>query len=256
MKSESKSWQRFEGKLRSLKQYLQLMDLSLTLSNKLCNDKKDEEITIGTVLGATHDSHRQLNNPNLSKEIRRTFISARRQLNEQGFIELHCLFSNYIANIIAEIAHGEPKRLVGILGNKDTRTIKFAEIIHLGSYEAVINEMAKRVFRILENLRSTSDMMKKLIKITGITIDKALLEEALIYVEVRHLIIHNDSFVDDPFILNDKNKSVPLNGKKLALTYTSTNKATNTIYKLCKKIDEELIKKGLIPIRPQLPARQ
>lgn len=33
MKVESKSWQRFEGKLRSLKQYLQLMDLSLKISN-------------------------------------------------------------------------------------------------------------------------------------------------------------------------------------------------------------------------------
>ena len=256
MKSESKSLQRFEGKLRSLKQYLQLMDLSLKLSNRFCNEKKDEGITIGEVLGATHNSHRQLNNPNSNREINRTFISARKQLNEQAFVELHCLFSDYIANVISEIANCAPQRLVSILGNKDTRSIKFSEIIVLSSYDAVINEMAKRVYRILENLRSTSEMMKKLIKITGINVDKGLLDEALIYIEVRHLIIHNDSIADEIFVQKDTNKLVPINRKKLALAYHCTNQATTTIYKLCKIIDEELIKKGLMPVRSQFPAKQ
>ena len=256
MKSESKSWQRFEGKLRSLKQYLQIMDLALKLSNKCCNEKKDEGITIGEVLGATLDSHRQLNNPNSLKEINRTFISVRKQLNEQAFVELHCLFSDYISHIVSEISHRTPTRLLDLLGKESDRTLGFAEIIKLGSYDNIIDEMARRIFRILENLRSTTEMMKKLIKITGIAIDTALLEEALIYVDVRHLIIHNDSVVDETFILKDKKKLIPLNRKKLALSYPSTNQATNTIYKLCKIIDEELIKKGLIPIRPQSYARQ
>ena len=39
MKKESKSWQRFEGKIRSLKQYLQLMDLALSISNSRCNSE-------------------------------------------------------------------------------------------------------------------------------------------------------------------------------------------------------------------------
>ena len=131
MKSESKSWQRFEGKLRSLKQYLQLMDLALKLSNKRCNKKKNEDISVGIALGANNDSHRQLNNPNSPKEIRRTFIAARKQLNEQAFVELHCLFSDYISHIVSEISHGTPTRLLDILGKESDRTIGFAEIIKL-----------------------------------------------------------------------------------------------------------------------------
>lgn len=256
MKAESKSWQRFEGKLRSLKQYLQLMDLALKLSSKQCNERKDTAICVGLALGAKPNSHYQLNNPNSSKEISRTFISARRQLNEQAFIELHCLFSDYIANVVSEIAHRNPRYLIGILGNKDSRTIRFSDIISLGNYDSVIEEMAKRVFRILENLRNTTEMMRKLIKITGITINQELFDKALIYVEVRHLIIHNDSVADNNFIQKDKNKYIPIKGKRLALKYNITNQATNAIYQLCKKIDEELISRNLIPIRPQLAAKQ
>lgn len=75
MKVESKSWQRFEGKLRNLKQYLQLMDLSLKMSNQQCNKNKREGLIIGQVLGGKEDSHRQLNIPNQTKDINRTFIA-------------------------------------------------------------------------------------------------------------------------------------------------------------------------------------
>lgn len=251
MKTESKSWQRFEGKLRNLKQYLQLMDLSLSISNKQCNKRVTEEIKIGIALGGNEESHRQLNIPNQNKDIKRTFIAARKQLNEQAIVELHCLFSDYISHIISEIAHGNPKCLLGILGSDAERTICFADIVNLGSYDAVINEMAKRVFRILENLKSSTDMMKKLVKITKIQINDDLMHNALVYIDVRHLIIHNDSIADEQFIQRDSTGLIPLNKNKLALNYETTNKATNTIYELCKTIDEELIKKKFLPIRPQ-----
>ncbi len=255
IKQESRSWQRFDGKLRSLKQYLQLMDLALNISNTQCNKTKDTPISIGVALGDKLNNHLQLNSPNSTKEIRRIFVSARRQLNEQAFVELHCILSDYIANVISEIAHTKPNRLLEILGNNDSKTIKFSDIIKLGKYDLVIEEMAKRIFRILENLRSSIEMMKKLIKITGISINQELLDEALIYMEVRHLIIHNESSADDNFIKKDKNMYIPLKKNKLALKYTITNKAIDTIYQLCKKIDEELISKNVIPIRAQLVSK-
>ena len=85
MKKESKSWQRFEGKIRSLKQYLQLMDLALSISNSRCNSEKGTN-TIADALGASVGSHGQLNIPNKRIDINRTFISARKQLNEQAFV--------------------------------------------------------------------------------------------------------------------------------------------------------------------------
>lgn len=250
MKKESKSWQRFEGKIRSLKQYLQLMDLALSISNSRCNSEKGTN-TIADALGASVGSHGQLNIPNKRIDINRTFISARKQLNEQAFVELHCIFSDYIAHVIAEIAHNEPTRLLSILGNDTERTITFADIVRFGDYDSIINEMAKRVFRILENMRSTTDMMQKLCKITKITIDNNLMKESLIYIEVRHLVIHGDSAVDELFKKNDKNGLIPLKGNKLALRYKVTNKAINTIYELCRKIDNALIEKDILDVRHQ-----
>jgi len=251
MKEESKSWQRFEGKLRSLKEYLQLIDLSLSNSNKECSRKIGKADKIGIALGGTLESHRQLNMPNLTTDIRRTFISARKQLNEQAIVELHCLFSDYISHIISEIAHRNPKCLLEILGQDSEHMIKFADIIRLGSYDIIIDEMAKRVFRILENMRSTTDMMNKLVKITHIEIDKGLMANALVYIDARHLIIHNDSIADDKFKQRDIDGLIPLRGNKLTLNYAITNKATNTIYELCKKIDNELLKRQIIQIRRQ-----
>ena len=249
MQEESKSWQRFEGKIRNLKQYLQLMDLSLSHANQHCKVRKDTHKTINLALGASKNSHQQLNIPNQEKDISRTFISARKQLNEQAFVELHCLFSDYIAHIISEIAHAEPTRLLGILGKETERFISFADIVSLGDYDSIINEMAKKVFRILENLKSTTEMMDKLCKVTKITIDNDLKNKALIYIEVRHLIIHGDSKADNKFKKRDNNELIPLSRNKLALNYKATNKAINTIYELCRTIDNALIKKKLIPAR-------
>lgn len=251
MKSESKSWQRFEGKIRSLKQNLQLVDLSLKLANRQCTHGDDSK-TIASVLGSSTQKRRQLNIPNKTIDINRTFVAARKQMNEQAFIELHCLFSDYIAHVISEIAHTQPQRLLSILGNDAERALSFADIVSLGNYDSVINEMAKRVFRILENLRSTSDMVERLCKITKIKIKEELKNDALIYIEVRHLIIHGDSIADGKFKTRDKNHLIPLQGNKLALRYNVTNRAINSIYELCRSIDNALIEKSIIPIRKQL----
>ena len=251
MKKESKSWQRFEGKIRNLKQYLQLMDLSLKNSNTQCNTKKGTGI-ISEALGASAGSHRQLNVPNNQRDITRTFISARKQMNEQAFVELHCIFSDYIAHVIAEIASNEPKKLLSILGNDTERSISFAEIVSLGNYDAVIQEMALRVFRILENLRSTKDMMQKLCKIAKISVDNDLLNRALIYIDVRHIIIHRDSVVDNVFKSKDGSGLIPQKNDKLQLKYAVTNKAINTVYELCRTLDNALIAKEILKIRKQL----
>ena len=246
---ESKSWQRFNGKIRNLKQYLQLMDLTLKISNSQCIKQKNVNLKICDALGASTQSHKQLNIPNTTNEIRRVYVSTRKSLNEQAFVELHCIFSDYISHIISEIAHNDPKKLLGIMGDSSERTICYADIVKLGNYELIINEMATKVFRFLENLRSTSKMLEKLCKITKISIKESLKNEASIYVDVRHLIIHGDSIVDENFIKRDVHKLIPLKGNKLALKYEVTDKAINKIYEFCKVLDDALIEKGVLPIR-------
>ena len=51
----TKSFQIFDGKIRSLKQHLQLIDLSLTLACKCCNKEKDNGKNIATTLHAVSE---------------------------------------------------------------------------------------------------------------------------------------------------------------------------------------------------------
>ena len=98
----SKSYQSFDGKTRSLKQHLQLMDLSLTLANKRCSKNKANGKTITETLKSNLASHPQLNIPNQGIDISRTFATSRKKLNEQAIIELYANFSDYLSSVIRE----------------------------------------------------------------------------------------------------------------------------------------------------------
>lgn len=242
------SWQSFDGRIRMLKQHLQLSDLALRLANKKANSCAENGMKIAEVLGGSLDTHRQLNIPNEKKDISRTFITSRNKLHEQAIIELYSEFSNYIANIISEIEHKQPKRFLSILSETNENGIKYKDIIHIGNYNALIDEIAKRVFRTLENKKCTKDLLNAFIKNTKINVATDVLEKALAYLEIRHLIIHNNTKADAKFKNMPQHDIVSINSKnqKINLNFTVTNEAINAIFRLCKIIDDEIVVKELI----------
>lgn len=79
----------------------------------------------------------------------------------------------------------------------DTSTdLSYADIFSLGSYAQILDEIARRVYRALEAERCTPKLLDKFIKATKININTVLKEDALLYLEIRHLIIHNNSRAD------------------------------------------------------------
>lgn len=244
----SKSWQVFDGKIRSLKRHQQLSDLALTNANKLAKKHIGKKKNIATALGGKLHTHSQLNVPNTTTDIGREFITSRNKLNEQVIVELYRIFSDYLFNIIKEIEHKQPKRMLSLLSNKKDREIAYDKIIALGEYDALIDEMARRVFRSLENKRSTKDMLNSLIKTTNISISTTLINDALLFFEIRHLIIHNNCKADEKFInmLNKDIIKVRKVNDKISLNYRTTNKGLNTVFKLCKTLDDQLVGKGLV----------
>lgn len=194
--NETKSWQIFDGKVRELNRYLQLMDNALRIANNLCNQKKKEEISIAKALGSTELRHNQLNVPNRKNDIKRTFVFARNKLNEQALVELYSLFSDYLANVIGELTHVKPTQILSILSGTDN-SVTFPDIVRFRTYDTILNEMAKRVFRSLEKEQSTKRMLDKVIKTCNLSIDEDLQNEALLYVEIRNLIVHNNTKADE-----------------------------------------------------------
>lgn len=244
----SKSWQSFDGRIRMLKQHLQLSDLAITLANKKANSVTDNGKKIAEVLGGSLDTHRQLNIPNRKTDIRRTFITSRNKLHEQAIIELYSEFSNYILSIITEIEHKQPKQFLSILSQNSERGIKYQDIIKIGDYNSLIGEMANRVFRFLENKRNTKVLLTTIIKNAKITIDNDTLETALAYLELRHLIIHNNTKADAKFLSLPKHDIVSVNrvNQKITLNFRVTNEALNAVFRLCKLIDNALVDKHLV----------
>lgn len=247
MKS-TKSLQIFEGKLRDLKRHTQLIDLSLTIAFKQCKQQENETKKMARILGAPSNSHLQLNIPNTAKENSRVFAFSRNKLNEQAIIELYRLFTDYISNIIAEIFKKTPNKLLGTLTDKSEKSLNFHEIIALGNYDNILNEITKRIYRNFENARSTPKLLDKLITTTKIEIPTALKKEALLYLEIRHLIIHNNTKTDKKFnTLNAEGKvKIKPQSNKISMNYKLANDATIAVFKLCKEIDNELITKNIL----------
>ncbi|OUP21241.1 hypothetical protein B5F32_05405 [Parabacteroides distasonis] len=243
----TKSFQIFDGKIRSLKQHLQLIDLSLSLAKKNCDKWKENGKNIAETLNAANRTYLQLNIPNKEKDIRRVFAFSRKKLNEQAIIEVYKLFSDYISNIISELFKSNPYRLLGAITDKNERTLFYHEIIQLSSYDAIVEEMSRRIYRSFEKQRSTLQLIDKIISITKISISKEIKDDALLYLEIRHLIIHNNSNVDDKFKRMDKTNKIQTTGNKLNMNYTLANDSITAVFKLCKSIDDALVVQSLLP---------
>ncbi len=242
----TKSFQIFDGKMRSLKQHLQLIDLSLNSAKHTCMSNKDNGLNLAATLKAQKGTHLQLNIPNNSKEINRVIAFSRKKLNEQALVELYRLFSDYISNIVGELFKDNPFHILGAISNKDERTMYYHEIVKLGDYNAVVNEMIKRIFRSFENQRSTQKLLDKIISITKIHIPEEIKKEALLYLEIRHLIIHNNSNVDEKFNKRDGMNIIQKKNNKIIMNYALANESITSVFKLCKLIDDELVVKGFI----------
>lgn len=244
---ETKAWQIFGGKVRNLKLHLQLLDASLTISQTICGGNKDKNYTIGKALNTDENKHPQLNVPCESIDISRTFASSRIKLNEQAIVDLYRYFANYITNIIEEFVRTDPMPLLNnIANNKKDNVLSFDDILKAGSFDIIIKEMAKKIYRRLENERSTPALLNKIISYSGIDIEEDLKKKALVYLEIRHLIIHNESKADNDFKEINNNLVTIKQGNKIALNYDLTNNAITTIFNLCKDIDSKLIEKDMV----------
>lgn len=244
----SKSYQSFNGKIRTLKQHLQLLDLSLTRANAICTNNKNNGKYIAETLQSNINRHPQLNIPNQPADIRRIFTTTRKKVNEQAIIELYAYFSDYLLSVIREVENTNPKRILNLVSSQATSSLTYKDIFNLNSYESILDEISKRIYRALENERSTSKLLDKFIKMANLNIPNNLKEDALIYLEVRHLIIHANSKADARFINMNQHELVKVNSsnKTLTINYAMTSAAIIKVNELCEKIDTELIGKGLL----------
>lgn len=240
---ESISFQRFLGRYNSLQQHSQIICVSL---NKLYNQlqlNKNNEKTIAETLRLSADKYPKLNIP--STQYARVINFSKGENSDYCFLELYNLFSYYMRDILREMYQLHPKSIT----QKCDKTLTYSKLTEFSSIDELVDYMIDNIFKDLESLRSTTKLVKKIIGHTKIQIPQTLSDEALMYLNIRHLIIHNNSKVDKEFFEKYKNKlQISLNGK-VPTDYQSFQKALEVIYNYIKTIDHQLILNNFINTR-------
>jgi hypothetical protein len=161
---------------------------------------------------------------------------------EQGLQLLYSHFSEYARRILREMYDIRPLTIV----DKAHGSLRFHEIVNLGSYEAVCDHMVEHVFRTLEGQRSTRALVEKILDKTGVAISDPVMKGGLAYIEMRHLIVHNSSLVDDRFAGAYGAVFRVKAGDKLNSSLGLAKKAVRAIEALCLEIDRGLVAKGFL----------
>lgn len=246
----SKSFIDYKQKTSSLQVYMQIVDAALTQATfKMKNAYKDKSAkTITEALGLPSDKYSRLSKSigNFSRVVTET----KAQQMEMIICRLYSLFTEYLKSIVKELYAQHPIETVGALCNqKEGKNITYFKILELGNYESLSTYMIETVFRDLsKDKQGTKELLDKIFKCAKISISNKEQEDALRFLEVRHLIIHNGSIIDDIYA----NKYGSLFRKQLKPgdnvpnNYDFIKTAIYKTYHLCDIIDRELIKHGLV----------
>ena len=119
---------------------------------------------------------------------------------EYSILELFSAFTIYMRDITEEMYIKDPMKIVGKVNSGSTMT--YVEIIKLGDFDKIRERIINEIFRKFENERSTIKLIDKLLSHTNVNVPDSLKKMSLMYLEMRHLFIHNEGKADDKFINN------------------------------------------------------
>lgn len=237
----SKALQRFQDRIRSFSEDLELSDLLVGKLRSLA----DSDQSICEVLDGQPDRHEHLHARRNTTASRGIVGNHFRRTIQSAFIkDLHEDFSEFLATSLGRAA------LTGIDPNRYTGDVKIdikaSELLSAGSWKAVVSLISSKIFRALENERSTKKLITKISDRVGLNLDEAILNEAMPYLDARHLLVHTDGIADE--IYKSAYTDIELNDDRIVVNFAFVSSAKNAVQKLATHIDTELIDKGLVPV--------
>ncbi|MBU8883840.1 hypothetical protein KSK37_12160 [Kaistella sp. DKR-2] len=249
---ETTSLQQFRGAIDFLQTHIQLLDASLIQTSKVLKKTMDKELHINKALLISEDDYNRLNHP--VKQQSALIKHSQKKNIEFSIIRLFNLFTAYLQGITKEMYAKNPMLVVGkaVINkngeDKENLTITYAEIVRLGNYENIQEKIVNNIFRSIEDLRSTNKLLEKILKDTKVNIPTTVTDEALMYLEMRHLFIHNHGKVDTKYANTFGKKFTPHLRDRDALPtkFETFSNALVVITELIIQIDAEMIKNGMV----------
>lgn len=237
---ESKPHQIFRQKIEVTNTYLQSVYGALKFTSNFLNKNKRENSNkvINIYLGKDFN---RLNQP--LSETTRIFNYSKSKICEYYIINLYKTFDEYLQNTIYEVFKAEPQRILGL--SNESVSFSGIEIIELGSYKEICDKLITNLYRKLENLKSTKQLLEKYVKVFNIQLENNQIENGLAVLELRHLVIHNNSKIDKTY----ENKFPFMNqkgGNKISTNFNFVNSLEPKISELVDEIDNQLLAKKFL----------
>lgn len=151
--------------------------------------------------------------------------------------------TEYIRYILQEGAINgvDPRRLVG----EHNVNMKANEILAMSTKRDIIHSIMEQIFQQLENERSTITLISKIKNKLGLSIEQQLIDEALPFLEIRHIFVHSDGKPNSVFL--EKYPTFQLDEHhRILLNSTFAEKAYDAVNNLLVAIDNDMISKNYI----------
>lgn len=158
------------------------------------------------------------------------YIAFIKELYEEVMIYL-----SYAINC-ATLAMNDPTRLIGSQNNLQ---FNIKDILNKGTKEDIFRMISDRIFRTIENKRDTLELVTTFNDRLSLEIPENVIDDAMPYLEMRHLFVHNDGIADEhyrtlyPNIHLDNENYILLNAKVI-------KKARTAICALVSEYDSRL----------------
>lgn len=144
----------------------------------------------------------------------------------------------YMQDILEAAARNglDPNRLIG----EHKVSFEANDILRARNWHAVVHLVAKSVFRKIENEKSTKNLLKSMNEKLNLGVPQAKIDDALPFLELRHLLVHADGIADESFCTSFPSFGASA-GTKIKLDFSVVQSARKALLELVQQFDEKVI---------------
>lgn len=189
--------------------------------------------------------------PNLAKyhnadDTRRKAANHLRKTLYVAFVkEIYEEVTEYLIYILKEGAK-QSNNIRQLIGEHTKGVFTDYEILSVRSLEAIQEQAVIHIYQQLEAEKSTIELIKKICKKLSLKVDLAIIDDALPYLECRHIFVHSDGIPNKEFITKHPNVTIDKKNR-ISLSKAFLKNAKDKIVRLISYIDQELINNGIVP---------
>lgn len=207
-------------------------------------DKYREKQGLNNLMNQVEDMHTLLSRREKKNTTLKNIIGHLRQTVYTGTIkDIYEEVTLYLKTILFQAA-GNGYSLDRIVGEHKC-SIDIKLILATKTHEEVIKIASDDMFKQLESERSTIKLINKISNKLGLNINKDFINKSIPYLELRHLLVHNDGELTEEFKKYAIN--VPVNNKKkISPTHEFMMELRKNIENLITEMDKSILNNKLL----------